>query len=247
MPSAEPRPPVVAALIPAHDEAATVRAVAEGALAHADAVVVIDDGSRDGTAERLAGLPVRVIRHQENLGKGARLVEGLELAFAEGADHVLTLDADGQHDPEDIPAFRARAEQGAFVLGDRSGDRAEMPAARRRANDFGSFFITWACAQEVRDAQCGMRLYSRDGWRRTRMSRRAARGFVFETAVLMHASEAGVRFHSVPIAARYGKVTRPSHFRPLRDFAAIFGAVAGFLATRGFRPTGLLTALRTLR
>ncbi len=224
-----------------------MREVAEAALAHADAVIVIDDGSRDGTAARLEGLPVRVIRHEANRGKGARLAEGLDLAFAEGAEHVLALDADGQHDPADIPAFRALSGQGVFVLGDRSGDRAEMPALRRLSNDFGSFFITWACAQPVRDAQCGMRLYSRDGWRRVRLTPRAARGFVFETAVLMHASEAGVRFRQLPIAARYGVVTRPSHFRPLRDFAAIFGAVAGFLVSRGLRPKGLLTALRMLR
>ena len=96
-------------LIPAHNEEETIRAVFEGTLEHVDRVLVISDGSTDGTVAALAGLPVEIVDHTENRGKGYRLAEGLDHAIANGAEAVLTLDADDQHDPDDIPAFIAAA------------------------------------------------------------------------------------------------------------------------------------------
>ncbi|MBY8974885.1 glycosyltransferase family 2 protein [Rhodobacteraceae bacterium NNCM2] len=238
------------ALIPAHNEVLTVREVVDGALVHVDHVIVIDDGSTDGTTEALAGSGARVIRHERNRGKGARLVEGFDFAFGEGAARVITLDADRQHDPGDIPAFLAASEArpDALIIGDRSADLAEAPPSRARGIRFGNFFIGWACECRVADAQCGMRLYPASMWRRTRVPPRLATGFLFETAVLLYAAEAGVRFVFVPIRARYaGFVLRPSHFDPIRDFLRLFGLVTRFLASRFFRPRGLLIALGVAR
>lgn len=236
----------VAALIPAHNESLTIREIVERAAAHVETVLVMDDGSSDGTAEALAGLPARVVRGAEQRGKGARLVEGLDLLAREGFDHAITLDADGQHDPEAIPAFleAAARQPGALVIGDRSGDMAAMPGNRRHGIRFGNFFIGWACKQTIPDAQCGMRAYPLSMWRRLRIPKRRTEGFLLETAVLLYAAENGVTFAFVPIAARYeGFVKRPSHFHPIYDFLRLFGMVARFLISRGLRPAGLPIAL----
>ncbi|MEM8697650.1 MAG: glycosyltransferase family 2 protein [Pseudomonadota bacterium] len=231
--------------MPAHNEEATIRAVAEGALAHADQVWVVDDGSTDGTAAALQGLALRLIRHAENAGKGQRLADALDEALASGAWGVITLDADGQHDPADIPAFRARALEapGALILGDRSIGREAMPRVRAIAIAFGNIFIGWACGQRLRDAQCGMRLYPA-GFVHAAVPARLRHGFVFETAALIHGAEAGLRFATVPIRARYaGFQHRPSHFRPVADFALIFLAVTEHLLSRHLALRGLLRSL----
>jgi glycosyltransferase involved in cell wall biosynthesis len=250
MPRDRSADPLCTVLIPAFNEAGTIRAVVEAVLAHADRVLVISDGSTDGTVARLAGLPVEVLEHAENRGKGQRLAEGLDHAFRDGADCVLTLDADGQHDPAEIPAFlaAARCAPGALILGDRLGDRRSMPAGRAASIGFGDFFISWAAGRRLRDCQCGMRLYPAELWARMRVPARERRHFVFETAVLLRAAEAGGEIARVPIAARYaGYVQRPSRFRPVLDTLRIAGQIARFFLRAGARPKGLLIALGALR
>jgi glycosyltransferase involved in cell wall biosynthesis len=237
-------------LIPAHNEEKTIRAAVEGALVHVDRVLVVNDGSTDGTVAALAGLPVEIVDHAENRGKGLRLAQGFEHAIANGAEAVLTLDADGQHDPDDIPAFLAAAQTApqALVMGDRLDDRASMPAGRAFSIGLGDFFISWASECRIRDGQCGMRLYPAVLWRQTRVPETEQAHFVFETAILIRAAEAGFAFVRVPIRARYqGFVLRPSHFRPVIDTLRIVRAITGFLIMRGLKPRGLLIALAALR
>lgn len=238
------------ALIPAHNEARTIRAVVTATLPLVDAVIVVDDGSTDGTAAALDGLPVQIVRHEVNAGKGQRLAQGLALAFATGAAQVVLLDADGQHDPADIPAFRTRAAQApqALVIGDRSADMAAMPRGRARGIRFGNFFIGWACGRRIRDAQCGMRLMPRAVWAALDIPARDRRGFVFETAMLLHTARAGFAFAPVPIRARYaGFVQRPSHFRPWGDTLAIAGTVTRFLLAHRLCLRGLLIVTGIVR
>ena len=250
MPRDRSADPLCTVLIPAYNEAGTIRGIVEAVLAHVDRVFVISDGSTDGTVEQLAGLPVEVLEHAENRGKGFRLAEGLDRAFREGADCVLTLDADGQHDPADIPAFLAAARRSsqALVVGDRLGDRRSMPAGRAASIGFGDFFISWATGQRLQDCQCGMRLYPAELWARVRVPARERSHFVFETAVLLRAAEAGCEIARVPIAARYaGYVHRPSRFRPIMDTLRIARSVARFMLGGGARSRGLLIALGVLR
>ncbi|MDH3738247.1 MAG: glycosyltransferase family 2 protein [Alphaproteobacteria bacterium] len=238
--------PHTVALIPAHNEALTIRTVVDATRPHVDAVIVIDDGSTDGTAEALSGCDAHLIRHPDNAGKGRRLVEGLELAFTEGATQVVTLDADNQHDPADIPAFLAKAAEhpGALVLGDRSAQMDRMPRSRARGIRFGNFFIGWACGRRIADAQCGMRLYPAQLWRKVQLPPDQIDRFLFETAVLLHSAEAGVPFVFVPVDARYeGFVLRASHFDPIRDFLKIVGLVTRFLFSRRLQLRGLLVVL----
>lgn len=238
------------ALIPAHNEEATIRAVVEGTLAHLGHVIVIDDGSQDATAARLQDLPVEVIAHPENRGKGTRLVEGLRHAFSQGAEAVLTLDADGQHAPDDIPGFltAAATHPGHLIIGDRSADRENMPRGRAASIGFGDFFISWATGRRLRDCQCGLRLYPAAIAPVLDMPERDRRHFVFETAILLRAAERGIHFARTPIPARYSETPhRPSHYRPVKDTLRITWAITRFLLARGLRPRGLLIALGLLR
>jgi hypothetical protein len=199
---------------------------------------------------RMAGLPVEVLDHRDNRGKGARLAEGLDHAFRQGADCVLTLDADGQHDPAHIPAFLdvARRRPRSLILGDRMGTPGPMPRARAASIGFGDFFISWAAGRRVRDCQCGMRLYPAELWSRICVPPRECRHFVFETAVLMRAAEAGFDVARVPIEARYaGYQRRPSRFRPILDTLRIAGTVARFILGGMARPRGLLIAIGVVR
>lgn len=237
-------------LIPAHNEEQTIREIAMAASVHGGRVMVISDGSTDATVSRLDGLSLDLVIHEENAGKGPRLAEGFDLASEAGFTHVLTMDADGQHDPADIPAFVAAAEcnPDALVLGDRMGAGTAMPEGRARSIGIGDFFITWACGRRLRDGQCGMRIYPLALWRKLKLRPDEIQHFVFETAVLLHAAEAGAPFVRVPIAARYGEaVLRQSHFHPFWDSWRITGAITRFILRRWLKPRGLLIALGLMR
>src|SRR5919201_801807 len=116
-------------LVPAYDEAATVGAVVRRARTHAP-VIVIDDGSRDGTADAAARAGAEVCRHVGRRGKARALLTGVAAARERGATHVVTLDADGQHDPDDLPALLSASGPRTLVIGVRAGDRDALPAGR---------------------------------------------------------------------------------------------------------------------
>ena len=214
----------IAVVIPALNEVLRIRDVVEGALAHCDRVIVIDDGSDDGTAEAVADLPITVLRHARRMGKGAGLRSGFAEALQRGFAAVVTMDGDGQHSADDIPRLLAAANRrrGWIVIGARLRKRANQPLYRRLANEFGDWGIAWGTGYQVADSQSGQRLYPAD------VCALACAGipgedFVFEAQVVMSAAqELGTRCVSVPIEARYNTVHaapdfRPSHFRPLRD------------------------------
>lgn len=234
-------------VIPAYNEASTIADVVRRAMAVAPNVVVVDDGSTDETVARLADLDVRLIRHQGNQGKGAALLDGFRMALEQGAGAVVTMDGDGQHAPENIPDLVARssAHPGRIVIGSRLHDRAAFPPSRYRANRIANFWISWASGHRIADSQCGMRLYPRVVLKAVCAKARHHQGFVFESEVLIDAAAAGFPTTSVPIPALYdGHTQRPSHFRPVRDIAAIVVMVAGKLLARGMYPAGLIASLR---
>lgn len=248
-PTGPSQDPVFAILIPAFNEAPTIRAVVEGALAHSDWVIVIDDGSEDGTDAVVADLPSELIRHEENAGKGHRLAEGIAHAVAGGADAVLSLDADGQHDPDDIPAFlnAFRTNPQAMIVGDRTADRDKMPMYRKKGVAFGDFFLTWATDQRLRDGQCGMRVYPA-AVNDFPMDDRDKEKFTFENLVLLYAADQGVEFVRVPIKAHYVENPhRHSHYRPRADTWLITKSITRFIVRRKFKLRGLLIALGLVR
>jgi glycosyltransferase involved in cell wall biosynthesis len=210
-----------AALIPAYQAAGTIETVASGVLRHLSRVLVVDDGSTDETGERSRRAGAEVLRIEENSGKGAAIRAGLEKLLASGATHVAFLDADGQHDPDDLPALLAAAREGDdFVIGSRMAIPEATPAVRYHTNEIGSRILTRMTGHEVEDGQSGYRVISADLLRRLNLK---SRGYLIETEILLKAAPFVRRFRHVPVRAIYGG---PSHYRPFRDTWVIsWGAV----------------------
>lgn len=232
-----------AVVIPAYNEAATIRDIAARALALCAQVIVVDDGSVDGTVQALDGLAVQLLRNDRNLGKAASLWRGAQAALAQGAEAVVTLDGDGQHAPEDIPRLMAAAQQhpGSIVIGARLADRRAIPKLRYIANRAAVFVLSWACGQRLDDSQSGFRVYPAGLFRKLVTPHDRAHSFVFESEVLIEAARLGHRCVMVPIAAIYRPGARASHFRHL-DTLRIARMVAWKLLRRGFNVRGFYRA-----
>lgn len=208
-------------LIPCLNEEAAIQAVVESVLALGVPVIVVDDGSDDRTPEILSTLPVTLLRHTSRRGKGEALRYGFREARRKGYAAVLTMDGDGQHLASDIPRIVAAAVRFPrhIVIGARLLDREQQPDARRRANAFADWGISWACAQPVADTQSGQRWYPREV---LDLADLHAEDFVFEAALLITASrEKATGVVSVPIASRYHSEFRASHLNPVRDVTRI--------------------------
>ena len=203
-------PAGVIAVIPAYQAARTLAAVVE-ASAPSLPVLVVDDGSTDETASVAAAAGARVLRQVPNQGKGAALRMGFRAALDEGAAAVLTLDADGQHDPSRIPAFLDRWREGGapLIIGRR--DFSQMPWSRRLANNLGTWTFSWAVGRRIADNQSGYRLIARPLLPRLLESCEA--GFEFEVEMITLAIRAGLAIDWVPIPTIYED--QGSHIRPL--------------------------------
>lgn len=238
--------PRLAVVIPAYNEAATIRGIAEEALMTLDDVIVVDDGSVDGTAAALDGLGIHLIRLDHNQGKAAALVRGFREALALGVDGVITLDGDGQHRARDIARMAAagRRHGTRIIIGSRLGDPANFPKARLRANKIANFWISWAAGHAIEDSQSGFRYYPAALLRHLDLDRHARTGFVFESEVLIDAAHRGVPSEAIAIPALYdGVMQRASHFRPVADITRIVRMVAWKLVRRGMYPQGLYRLL----
>jgi glycosyltransferase involved in cell wall biosynthesis len=235
----------IAVVIPAYNEAPTIRDVATRALAVLPHVIVVDDGSTDGTAAALAGLAVTLISNPVNLGKGASLWRGFAVALAEGADAVITLDGDAQHRPEDIPRLVAawEAQPGRIIVGARLAQREKVPPLRYFGNRFANFWVAWAAGFPVSDSQSGFRLYPSIVLRNVHVAHGPGARFAFESEILIEAGRAGVRSAAVPIAALYPPNARASHYRSAVDTARIVRMIAWKLVSRGFDLPALVRSL----
>lgn len=217
----------VIAFIPAYNEAARIGEVVTHARNHVDEIVVIDDGSIDDTVAIAERAGAKVIRHEQNRGKGSAIVTGLDYFGRSEAEFAVLLDADGQHDPEEIPKFieAARAMNADVVVGTRMSATQEMPLVRRLTNRFTSWVTSRMARQTIPDSQCGFRLIRRSVLPHLELS---SSHFEIETEVLIQAARAGHRIVSVPIRTIYGNAARASHIHPLRDTIRFFNLVAKY-------------------
>ena len=200
----------VVVLIPANNEAARIAPVIEGAARHLP-VLVVDDGSADATAAVAEAAGAQVIRQPENLGKGEALRTGFRRALADGAGAVVTLDADGQHDPAEIPALLAARERTGARLVVGAREFRAMPPARRLANTLGKGVLRWATGREIRDNQSGYRLVDRTLMEAMLASEEP--GFGFEVEMIVECVRRRWDIEWVPIRTIYGDET--SHINPI--------------------------------
>ncbi len=203
----------IIALIPAYNEARFIGDVVERTLKHIP-VVVIDDGSSDGTGAAAALAGAKVLAHVKNQGKGKALLTGFDYAVNRGVDAAITLDADGQHDPDEIPLFidAFRAGKGDIIIGQRQ--YSQMPTKSRFGNRFGSFLLRFAMGRTIPDNQSGYRLFSRVAMEKVRPT---STRFEAEVEMLLRADFAGLTVGWVPIKTIYNE--KKSHFRPVQDSA----------------------------
>ena len=190
-------------VIAAYNEARRIGGVLEDLLAHVDNVVVVDDGSHDGTAREVLRHSVWLLQHACNLGQGAALQTGIRFALARGADFVATFDADGQHQAADLPRMlRALIDSGAdFTLGSRFLGTAEgMPLSRRIILKFGTVFTRLVSGVSLSDVHNGIRV----------MTRRGAESLHITMNRMEHASQvieqvaaSGLPYREVPVTIRY--------------------------------------------
>ena len=210
----------ICALVPAFNEATQIAKVVLGAIQHVDEVVVIDDGSNDGTAEAARAGGATCLQLPANRGKASALRTGIEFAAARGFTHVLTLDGDGQHRPEDIPVLiQAAVRTGAdMVIGTRTFERHSMPRARFYSNTVGSRLASALVGREIRDSQSGFRLIRLDQLVSLELR---SRFYEFEMEVLIKMARGGCSIEQAPIPAIYEDGRARSKMKPVRDTVRI--------------------------
>jgi len=210
----------ICALVPAFNEATQIAKVVLGAIQHVDEVVVIDDGSNDGTAEAARAGGATCLQLPANRGKASALRTGIEFAAARGFTHVLTLDGDGQHRPEDILVLiQAAVRTGAdMVIGTRTFERHSMPRARFYSNTIGSRLASALVGREIRDSQSGFRLIRLDQLVSLELR---SRFYEFEMEVLIKMARGGCSIEQVPIPAIYQDGRARSKMKPVRDTVRI--------------------------
>jgi len=221
----------IAVAIPAYDAVHSVGSVVSRTRALIQDVLVIDDGSSDGTADAASAAGAEVHAFPENRGKGAALKAAFAILFSRGFTGVVTVDADGQHLPEEIPRLLAVASSADLVLGTRDHLFAEMGSVRRFSNRLSSRAISWAAGQPISDVQTGFRLYKRELIERTGFPES---GFEAESAVVVRAVRRGLRVTTTPIRLGKADGRGTSHYRPISDSVRIAVGVlrARFVSTR---------------
>lgn len=219
-------------VIPAYQAAATVGAVVREVRAAGFAdVLVVDDGSRDETADAARAAGARVERHAHNQGKGAALRTALAVCARDGVDAMLTLDADGQHLAGDLAVLMDAAadDPRALVLGTRDLAAAGAPRANQMSNGISNFFLSLFAGRRLDDTQCGLRRYP---VRETLALGLRGTGYEMEAEVVLRAARAGIRIVEVPIHVHYPpEEQRVTHFRTRRDVPRIIYRVLEVLAT----------------
>lgn len=238
-------PTQFAILIPAYNEAATIADVIESSLKLTPHVIVVNDASQDNTSNLVQQSNALLLEHSENKGKASALLTGFQKAIELDMDYVITLDGDGQHNPENIPTLISafKAYPGQLIIAARLENRENAPKARLLANKIADFWVSWAASCSIADSQSGFRLYPTALLKQLQFHSTNPSGFVFESEVLIDAAANGFRFIFVPIASCYPTLRRASHFRPGFDITQITLMVAKKLLKKGLNLPGLVKSV----
>jgi len=193
------------AVIPALNEATRIAAVVKAAQPYVDRVVVVDDGSSDGTGDAARAAGAFVLRHPENCGAGAATMTGIEAARRMGATNIVTLDADEQHDPKDMPALLAALATGVdVVFANRFGQCNNIPPIRRVFNGIGNIVTLAATGMWISDSQCGYKAF---GPKAVQELKLRMNGFEFCTEIVRETVQRKWTYTQVPVKVLYSEYT----------------------------------------
>lgn len=187
------------AVIPAYNEGKNIAGIINKTKKHVDNVVVIDDGSNDNTREVSEKSKAIVLSHIVNLGKGAALKTGCDYAIKRGAKNIITLDADAQHNPEDIPRFIEKLDRHDIVFSYRKASR-KMPLVLRFGNWFISNIVELLYGVNLKDTQCGFRAFSRHAYKKIRWN---ASDYSMESEMISRAGKQKLKYVQIPIETIY--------------------------------------------
>lgn len=208
-------------IMPTYNNAGTLAAVINDVLEYCQDLIVINDGSTDGTDGILKGFgqKIRVLTHPFNWGKGVALKNGLECARDMGFTNAISIDSDGQHSASDLAGFASALLEmpGTLIVGARNLNADGMPGGNTFANKFSNFWFRLETGISLQDTQSGYRLYPLD---RIDLSGRFTGGYEFELEILVFSAWKGVPVANIPVSVIYPP-DRVSHFKPFRDFARI--------------------------
>ena len=204
-------------VIPVYNHGSTLRGVVSRALKVNDQVMVVDDGSTDGGIDTLCGLSVHIVRHSQNLGKGAAILTAAKAARRLGMTHMITIDADAQHDPSDFRHFIPvlNADPFAIVIGKRNFGAINAPLSARFGRHFSNFWFRLQTGQVLGDTQSGFRGYPIAVLEKLKLREKH---YAFEVEVLVKAAWGGIKLDEVNISVFYpSSRERVSHFRLFKD------------------------------
>ena len=207
-------------VVPTYNNERTLARVLDGILTYTCHLIVVNDGSTDGTAAILAGYPsIKVTTHPRNCGKGVALRSGFREARTLGYKNVVTIDSDGQHFPTDLPAIAAAAQAhpGTLIIGQRNMTQEGVPGKSSFGNNFSNFWFRVETGIKLGDTQSGFRLYPISCMSKYYFTTK----FELEIEVIVRAAWRGIPVMNIPIAVSYDKAERVSHFRPVKDFTRI--------------------------
>jgi glycosyltransferase involved in cell wall biosynthesis len=233
-------------LIPTYNNAATLGTVVREALAYCNQVMVVNDGSTDGSEKVLAQFPqVRVIGYKPNRGKGWALRTGIAQAAREGFRYAISIDSDGQHFAKDLPVFMEQIQQtpDSLLIGARNMGQQSVPGKSSFGNKFSNFWFWLFTGIKGPDTQSGYRLYPLQKLSKMRF---LTRKFEFEIEVIVRASWGGIPVSWVPVTVYYPPPgERVSHFRPFKDFTRIslLNTVLFFIAFLYIKPRDFIKGI----
>jgi len=209
-------------IIPTYNNAATLERVIADVASYTTNIIVVNDGSTDGTEDILEFFPfVNIVQYEKNIGKGWALRKGFTRAVELGYHFAITIDSDGQHFAKDIPGFieKLKTSKGAIIIGARNMDQTSVPGKSSFGNKFSNFWFKVETGITAPDTQSGYRLYPIFLLKDTRFF---TRKYEFEIEVLVRAAWKGIHVESIPVKVYYPpKEERISHFRPFEDFTRI--------------------------
>jgi glycosyltransferase involved in cell wall biosynthesis len=211
----------VVIIVPTYNNAKTLVRVLDGIHAYTNRIIVVNDGSTDGTADILLRYPgLHIITFAQNKGKGAALRAGIAKARKQDYDYAISIDSDGQHFPTDIPAFNEVLQQATkpvLLIGSRNMNHDSVPRKSSFGNRFSNFWFWFETGIKLTDTQSGFRAYPLKAISKKFYTKK----FEFEIEIIVRAAWRGIEVRNIPIQVLYDPAERVSHFRPFKDFTRI--------------------------